>query len=78
MPNTKCINDKDYVLLNLVTKKCSCSYMLRQGPCITVYIYRALYNNAGLGGLTAKCFEGNKNCNKISAVRKNKQLWFQL
>ena len=44
----------------------------------SLHLHRALYNNAGLGGLTAKCFEGNKNCNKISAVRKNKQLWFQL
>ena len=39
MPSTKCIYDKDYVLLNLVTKKCSCLYMLRQGFYITVYLY---------------------------------------
>ena len=39
MPSTKCIYDKDYVLLNLATKKCSCLYMLRQGLYITVYIY---------------------------------------
>ena len=52
MPSTKCIYDKHYVLLNLVTKKCSCLYMLCQGLYITVYIYRALCNNAGLRGLT--------------------------
>ena len=33
------IYDKDYVLLNLVTRKCFCLYMLRQGLYITVYIY---------------------------------------
>ena len=43
MPSTKCIYDKVYVLLNLVTKKCSCLYMLRQGPYITVYIYTERY-----------------------------------
>ena len=39
MPSIKCIYDKDYVLLNLVTKKCSCLYKLRQGPYITIYTH---------------------------------------
>ena len=50
MPSTKCINDKEFVLLNLVTKKCSCLYMLHQGPYITLHslhLYRTLCNNAG-------------------------------
>ena len=39
MPSTKCIYDKEFVLLNHMIKKCSCLYMLRQGLYITVYIY---------------------------------------
>ena len=48
MPSTKCISDKDFVLLNLVTKKCSCLYMLRQGLyCLhySLHLHRALCNN---------------------------------
>ena len=73
MPSTKCINDKEFVLLNLVTKKCSCLYTLHQGPYITVYIYteRCLIMQV-ICGLIAKCFGGNLNCDKISAVCKNK------
>ena len=53
------------VLLNLLTKKCSCLYMLRQGP----YIYTERFViMLVLWGPTAKCFGGNKNCDKISAA----------
>ena len=69
MPSTECIYDKDSVLLNLVTKKCSCLYMLRQGPYIAVYIYtERCVTMQVFCGLTAKCFGGNYNCDKISAV----------
>ena len=65
----ECIYDKDSVLLNLVTKKCSCLYMLRQGPYIAVYIYtERCVTMQVFCGLTAKCFGGNYNCDKISAV----------
>ena len=43
--------------------------MLRQVPYITVYIYKErVVIMQVLWGLTAKCFGGNKNCDKISAV----------
>ena len=54
------IYDKEYVLLNLLTKKYSCLYMLRQGPNITVYIYTERFViMQALWGLITKCFKGN-------------------
>ena len=54
----ECIYDKDSVLLNLVTKKCSCLYMLRQGPYIAVYIYtERCVTMQVFCGLTAKRLE---------------------
>ena len=47
MPSIECIYDKDYVLLNLVTKKCSCLYMLRQGPYITIYTHTERFVTIG-------------------------------
>ena len=60
MSSTKCIYDKDCGLLNLVTKKCSCLYMLRQGLYITVYIYteRCVIMQV-FCGLTAKYYGDN-------------------
>ena len=62
-----CINmdfesvNKDLLLLLL--------YMLRQGPYIAVYIYtERCVTMQVFCGLTAKCFGGNYNCDKISAV----------
>ena len=49
MPSTKCIYDKEYVLLNLLTKKCSCLYNVASGPIhYSLHLHRALGNNAGL------------------------------
>ena len=76
MPSTKCIYDKDYVLLNLVTKNVLVYNFIyaASGPLhYSLHLHRALCHNAGLCGLTAKCL-----CNKISAVCKHIQLWFQL
>ena len=72
MPSTTCIYDKELVLLNLVTKQCSCLYMVCQGPYITVYIYTERFVIIQVFcGLTVKCFGGNWNCDKISAVFSN-------
>ena len=57
MPSTKCIYNKELFVLNLLTKKCSCLYLLRQGPYITVYIYTEHCNNAGLSWSYSKVLQ---------------------
>ena len=69
MPSTKYIYDKEYVLLNLLTKKCSCLYYAASGPLhCSLHIHRALCNIAGLLESYHKVLRRQLYCDKISSV----------
>ena len=59
MPSTKCIYDKNYDLLNLDKEMFLFIYAASGLLHYSLHLHRALCNNAGLCGLTTKCFGDN-------------------